>query len=212
MSTMRILFTALLSVSVGTIGAPAQAQTQGPSYWEARGDYGSATFVPGSSDIWAAQVPERSPAPRVLAIDDWTQCYVFNNSTWNIETFNTTYLGSPKTFNLKCGTASTSGYFHIQNKHEIGWRKRITQAQPLADTETWDDFMWFVSKSVWTNYDYSVHEGNGKLCRSAPIKMYEYNASGIGIYKYTFNPTIVWSLSNNLLVTAYPTSQHNCAK
>ena len=178
--------------------------------WEAETGSGSSIFLPGSTDIWATEASENMKLPRLLAFDDWTQCWVFRNTTWSIASFTGNYFGTSKTLALKCGAAESSGYFHILDKHEAQWRSRITQADSSAPTDAWDDLMWFAAKSSWTDYDISVPQGSGKLCRSLKVDLVSRNKLGLEIRRYSFNPTFIWSLNNNVLITAIPSSSSAC--
>ena len=58
--------------------------------------------------------------------------------------------------------------------------------------------------------DISVPQGSGKLCRSLQVNLVSRNNLGVEIRRYSFNPTFIWSLNNNVLITAIPSSSSAC--
>lgn len=171
-------------------------------------------FVPGTTDIWASNEPIQSgPAPRLLALDDWTQCWTFKNESWKIEKFSTDYNGTGKTMSIQCGTENSHGYMHIalgKSKHQQSWRNRVASADPQANTDTWDDLMWWAAVQSWKHPLVSVPQDGGKVCRAGLIEMYGPNSSGKIVYKYTFRPTFIWSLTNDRLITAIASTYDDC--
>jgi hypothetical protein len=154
-----------------------------------------------------------SASPKLIGLVDWSQCYVLNNETWKIQSFSTTYLGAKKTLSIQCGTQATQGYFHIAlpvSGRQQEWRNRITQAQPGANTDGWDDWMWWLAIQTWNAPEVSVNQGNGKVCRSAPIQMYGTSSTGARVLKYTFRPSFVWSITQDRLITAIPSTNSTC--
>lgn len=164
-------------------------------------------------NIGDAQSGQGASTSRLLGYFDWLQCRSFGNETWVISSFNTSYLGAKKSMAIQCGSATTQGYLHIadgQSNHQLGWRNRINQANPGDNTDTWDDFMWWSAQQAWNVPLVSIDQGNNKLCRSAPIKMYARNANGTLSLRYTFNPSFIWSMSMNRLITAIPSTTATC--
>lgn len=150
---------------------------------------------------------------KLLGYLDWLQCRQFNNETWVINSFATSYIGSKRNMSIQCGSASTQGYLHIadgDSKHQQGWRNRITQANPGDNTDMWDDFMWWSAQQAWNSPEISKDQGNNKICRSTPIKMYGRDSNGSLVLKFTFRPTIIWSISANRLITAIPSTTVSC--
>lgn len=150
---------------------------------------------------------------KLLGYLDWLQCRQFNNETWVINSFATSYSGTKRNMAIQCGSASTQGYLHIadgDSKHQQGWRNRITQANPGENTDVWDDFMWWSAQQAWNSPEISKDQGNNKICRSTPIKMYARDSNGSLVLKFTFRPTIIWSISVNRLITAIPSTTASC--
>lgn len=174
--------------------------------WYAVAPLSGATFVPSKQDITAM-------TPKLLGFVDWVSCWKMHNETWAIQSFVTSYLGTKRVMSIQCGTQETHGYFHIalpETERQRQWRNRITQAQPSANTDVWDDFMWDLAMKTWANPDISIDQGNGKVCRSAPIQMFGTGANGQMVLKYTFRPSFVWSVTQNRLITAIPTTTPTC--
>lgn len=180
------------------------------------GTKSSVAFAPISGSIFSStkgRTEPNSAGPRLLGYFDWLQCWNYANDTWAISSFKTTYLGVAKTMSIQCGSARTHGYLHIvlgDSNHENGWRNRIAQANPGDNTDSWDDLMWWSAQQAWMRPDVSVNVGNGKVCRSAPIAMFGRNPNGSQYVKYTFRPTFIWSITDNRLITAIPSTSASC--
>lgn len=185
---------------------PSPASTATPS-WFAVAQNSASTFTPKSAK------DSTSSDLKLLGLLDWSQCYVTKNETWKIQSFITTYLGARKVLSIQCGSQGTQGYLHVAlpaTGRQQQWRDRITQAQPGANTDSWDDFMWWLAQQTWTNPAVSVEQGIGKVCRSAPIQMFGTNSNGVRVLKYTFNPSFAWSITQDRLITAIPTTTSTC--
>ena len=78
------------------------------------------------------------------------------------------------------------------------------------NTDSWDDLMWMAAKDSWSDKAFTMNVGSGKVCRSAPIEMYGRNPDGSITLKYTFRPTFIWSMTDNRLITAIPSSSPTC--
>lgn len=151
--------------------------------------------------------------PNLLQIDDWDKCWIQHVASWQIEAFTTRYLGARKRMSIQCGTSGTHGYLHIalgDNNHQDGWRRRVKQAEPQANSDSWDDLMWFSAKSTWSSPETSIEKGSGKICRSGPVQMFQTRANGSKVLKYTFRPTFIWSITANRLITAIETTATSC--
>lgn len=193
--------------SIAFVGSPTQASSGG--YWMAVSSNSSITLIDGQVDIWAAEVTP-DPRSRLLAFDDWTQCNVLGNDSWVIASFTGFWGTTSKNLNLKCGSETTMGYLHIRSGHESQWRNRLTQSGYTGSTDEWDDLMWGSAEVAWKDPDVTKILGQGKVCRSASMQMYLVYPNGYREYKYTFSPTFIWSMTNNLLITAIPSSQPTC--
>lgn len=186
------------------------------AYLPGTGEY----FIPGEApSIWEDQTSSEhdanDPSPFLLAPDDWIQCWWFNNDSWAITSFTAGWDGELKEMALQCGfhdsaTGTGQGYKHIAYGHEEQWRDRITQAQPGANTDSWGDLMWNVASRSWFDAYDSSGPYNGKLCIAGYVEMYGPNPSGQIVKKYTFYPTFSWSLTNDRLITAIPSSASGC--
>jgi len=203
-------FAALSCASLMTFGSvstsPASSATR--SDWMAVNPATGDTYLEGQVDIWASAPVD--PRTRLLGVDDWTQCWVLGNQSWVISSFVGSWGTISKSLALKCGSASTMGYFHILAGHQSQWRDRISQTGTSASTDSWDDFMWWAAEQTWKKPQDTVNQGSGKICRFAPMEMYGPNSSGQMVYKYTFVPTFVWSMTNNLLITGFPPPTRYC--
>jgi len=203
-------FAALSCASLITFGSasasPASSATQ--SDWMAVNPATGDSYREGQVDIWAP--PPLDPRTRLLAPDDWTQCWVLRNQSWVISSFAGSWGTIKKNLDLKCGSASTMGYFHILDKHQAQWRNRISQTGTTTSTDSWDDFMWWAAEQTWKNPQETVNQGSGKVCRFAPMEMFGPDSSGQIVHKYTFVPTYIWSMTNNHLITGFPPTTRYC--
>lgn len=148
---------------------------------------------------------------KLLGLADWLQCWNFANNSWVISSFQA--LAAKRTMSIQCGSQTTHGYLHIalgKSGHQSGWRNRILQANPTLNTDSWDDLMWMAAKDSWNDKAFTMNVGSGKVCRSAPIEMYGRNPDGSLTLKYTFRPTFIWSMTENRLITAIPSSSPTC--
>lgn len=194
----------LLAGSAAKAGQPSSSST--PS-WFAVAPLSGAVFIPPISNA------SSSVNPKLLQLDDWSYCWIQHLESWQIAAFTTRYLGARKRMSIQCGSASTQGYLHIalgKNNHQKGWRDRVKEAEPRANTDSWDDLMWFAAKSTWTSPELSAPKGAGKLCRSGPIEMFQTLPNGSKVLKYTFSPTFIWSITSYRLITAIETTVPSC--
>jgi hypothetical protein len=148
---------------------------------------------------------------KLLGLADWLQCWNFANYSWVISSFQAPV--AKRTMSIQCGSQTSHGYLHIalgKSGHQSGWRNRIFQANPAMNTDSWDDLMWMAAKDSWSDKAFTMNVGSGKVCRSAPIEMYGRNPDGSITLKYTFRPTFIWSMTDNRLITAIPSSSPTC--
>jgi hypothetical protein len=130
-----------------------------------------------------------------------------------LDWFATTFRGSKRSLSIQCGSASTHGYLHIaegKSGHQRGWRKRVTMANPFANSDAWGELMWWSAIQSWVHPDVSLSQGNGKVCRSALIRMSGLGAPGSQNRTYVFRPTFIWSVTNDRLITAIPSTTFTC--
>jgi hypothetical protein len=199
---------ASLGVQAREINKPNPAPTNQTSPLYAVSPNANETFTFADSN----SIKDEAGA-KLLGYFDWLQCREFNNQTWVISSFSTSYLGTKRNMSIQCGSPSTQGYLHIadgDSKHQQGWRSRVTQANAGDNTDVWDDFMWWSAQQAWNAPEVSKDQGNGKVCRSTPIKMYGRASNGTLVLKYTFRPSIVWSVTANRLITAIPSTTSTC--
>jgi hypothetical protein len=148
---------------------------------------------------------------KLLGFADWLQCWNFANYSWVISSFQA--QAAKRTMSIQCGSQTTHGYLHIalgKSGHQSGWRNRILQANPTLNTDSWDDLMWMAAKDSWNDNAFTMNVGRGKVCRSVPVEMYGRNPDGSITLKYTFRPTFIWSITENRLITAIPSSSPSC--
>jgi hypothetical protein len=89
------------------------------------------------------------------------------------------------------------------------WSKDWQQVLTLSHgSGYWDDQMAFAVQEIVKapEVGYPKDAGSQKLCYSAPMMI--VNPS----YKYskTYHPTVIVSVNNKLVITAYPTTSPNC--
>ncbi|TFC85407.1 hypothetical protein [Cryobacterium sp. TMT3-29-2] len=176
--------------------------------WYAVSPATGEVFVPGETDIWAP--PESEPgtvSPMLLDPADWWECHNNNNSSWVIVDYPYWWDGNKKTMKLECGVSESYGWFHIRDGHMDQWKARITQATPGANTDPWDDLMWWGATGALDYPFNSSGPTNGKLCVTTQIDMYNRSTQQ---YVYTFYPTYSWSLTNDRLITGYPSTNPGC--
>jgi len=81
----------------------------------------------------------------------------------------------------------------------------------IADRESgfhWDDFMAdFVQYVLATPDRYTVEYG-GKRCYTGYFQLYRSDWT----FLYAFEPTVIVSVSNNRVITAYPTTTEDCSR
>ena len=111
---------------------------------------------------------------------------------------------------LRCGTSSY-GWHHIQQRHQREWQQRLDTANEIGPgpADTWDDLMALATAAVLRNPWWYTVEYDGKRCFTQSILVYQ-NANGQEIFRAW--PTIVLSMSNQQVITSYPTSVQDCTR
>ncbi|MEF9981081.1 MULTISPECIES: hypothetical protein [unclassified Glutamicibacter] len=166
-------------------------------------EHSSLIFPPASDAESPSGLQVANPA--LLGAIDSFNCNVSRNRGWNVTSYTakgySAFAGGK--VNLKCGTSSTSGYLHIKSRHAYEWAKRIGS---VGGYGRWDDFMDYATRSILKNPAMIRNAGGGKLCYSAPIVLTNAKRTK----KVTFNPTVVISKTNKLVITSYPSSKPAC--
>jgi len=130
-----------------------------------------------------------------------------------LDWFATKFMGSNRTFSIQCGSAKTHGYLHVaegKSGHQRGWRKRVIMTNWAGSSDAWDELMWWSAIQSWNSPEISVNQAGGKSCRTALIEMWGPNISGVQNRKYIFRPTFIWSVTNDRLITAIPSTTSTC--
>lgn len=120
-------------------------------------------------------------------------------STWTVETFPSLSDG---TVSLLCGS-STSGYIHIKSRHDTEW------ASQMGGPGAWDDYMVWASANALAKPKFSNFQTGQKQCYTTPILVYRIQ-NGAPKYVKTFNPTVIISTNNKIVITSIPTTTSNC--
>ena len=63
-------------------------------------------------------------------------------------------------------------------------------------------------RTILDSYNRYTVEYNGKRCYSSEVVISDLQ----GNVKIDFNPTVIVSMSNNPIITAYPTSSQDCTR
>ncbi|MDF2563333.1 MAG: hypothetical protein K0R99_4779 [Microbacterium sp.] len=106
---------------------------------------------------------------------------------------------------LQCGpiNAKTYGWHHIQKEHQPQWETRLAQGGiPLS----WDDLMAISTEAVLTEPTRWTVEYGGKRCYTAPVEIINPQQQVV----LDFSPSVVVSMTNNRVITSYPTTQSDC--
>lgn len=103
---------------------------------------------------------------------------------------------------LKCGTL-WDGYIHIRDRHQSSW-----ETQNLGGLY-WDDNMaWATSRALMAPSMVTNRPGS-KRCYTTPIQVFLY-ANGVMQLVKTFNPTVIVSTNNKIVITSIPTTKSSC--
>lgn len=150
-----------------------------------------------------ADVAELSTlTPLLLDPVDVFNCNVRKNSNHTVNNYTAKAFGSftGGTVALKCETAE-DGWIHIKRQHADQWQYKLDR---VAGTGTWDDLMGFAVKEALSHPGTIANGGQGKLCFSTPIELHR----GTTVVK--FNPTVIISMNNRKVITAYPSNRQQC--
>ena len=202
---------ASLALAAGGAG-PAVAQSSGavPSGSEIRvgATYEESTLIGVTGDL---------VSPYLFDPIDSFQCEVIHNAdhmivemdTWPITTPSGGYLWSGGDTDLRCGTEQTSGWWHIQSRHQKStaahpnsWETIRDSASAVLGYETyfsWDDFMWMAVQDMFTYPMETSYEGNDKVCISNTFSIWKDD-----VPVYTFWVNTIASRNNLLIISAYP--------
>ena len=104
---------------------------------------------------------------------------------------------------LTCGNAN-GGYIHIRSGHQADWQA-TTPAFRL-----WDDYMVWTVAGILRAPDVMQVQENMKRCYSAPINFYDETRVKPVLLK-TIHPTVIVSINNKRIVTAYPSNRQSCS-
>lgn len=114
---------------------------------------------------------------------------------------------------LQCGpnnNNSAYGWHHIEQNHQGQWQSRVEQIVAASGGQgiPWDDLMdGFTGMTLDTPGSWTVEYG-GKRCYTVPITVADENNQDL----FTINPTVVVSMTNNRLITSYPTTNQDCTR
>jgi hypothetical protein len=198
---------ALTLVLSGTVTANAAEgfQTDAPGWYVIAPDGSSEMVEPGS-----ARLSESTPGSSGRLLDPWmwSQCWAFNDSNFVITSYKWGWYGTSTKIDLKCGfqneaTGSGSGYKHIAANHQKDWQNKLDQ---IGDYRySWDDVMSAGVHAALTYPDYTTSQAGQKRCAYGILAY----VSSKGIQQM-FEPTIVWSENNKLIITAIPKTKGSC--
>ncbi|KQP71201.1 hypothetical protein ASF40_05195 [Microbacterium sp. Leaf288] len=108
---------------------------------------------------------------------------------------------------LQCGPISTKtyGWHHIQDRHQNQWQARVNA---IPSSVAWDDFMEGITRQVLDWPDNYTKEYGGKRCYTSMIQIWTTS----GTLLYTFNPSVVVSMTNNRVITSYAPDTTDCRR
>lgn len=162
-------------------------------------------------------IPEPTPpepgTTTPLLINDpvaWASCFgpIFN-SNYPLRSFDWVPQATDTVY-LQCGPHDTKtyGWHHIQDGHQSQWQTRADTASGVPGGIAWDDFMADITSQLLEWPDRYTVEYSGKRCYTGYIQIWDLN----GNLKYDFNPTIIVSMTNNRVITSYPTTNQDCSR
>lgn len=162
-------------------------------------------------------MPEPSSAPsgtvQPMLINDaaaWSACFgPFLNSTYPLRSFGFVAQATDTVY-LQCGPkdSKTFGWHHIQDGHQLSWQTRVDNIPGGGAGIAWDDFMADITSQVLDMTDRYTVEYNGKRCYTSTFLI----SSTSGQIAYQFNPSVVVSMTNNRVITSYPSTNQDCAR
>lgn len=219
-----VIAIALVTVASSAISAPAIASTPAPE----------PTLEPASDSAYLIQVGDADPIPipdtsplfpeaptpddstiQPLLIDDpgaWVACFgpLFN------PTYTLKPLGLPhfdRVIHLTCGPHDTKtyGWHHIQDHHQSEWQTRLDAASTAGagPADTWDDLMALSTELVLAEPWWYTVEYSGKRCFTQHIAIFEADS---GATVLEFWPTVIVSMTNDRVITSYPTTNEDCSR
>lgn len=195
-----VLAAALAAVPMTAQAATTPAQTPGFADIVAPGDY----FVgpdgqPVPIGLLGGPSDPDVMTPFLIDPVDHVQCKVRNNADHAIVKFSAKkvsgFAGGEIT--LKCGTATSSGYKHIQSGKQADWQARSNQ-EGLG--RAWDDMMAGVVSLTLSNPRTSTIQTGNKVCYSANFILRDKN----GILKAQYDSRVIVSANNKIIITAIP--------
>lgn len=167
----------------------------------------------------AATAPEGSVTPYL--INDpvaYAACFGFpQNANYPLASYGNVSFATGTVY-LQCGPIGLKsyGWHHMQSNHQSQWEGRVVQMTGLPygspGTPAWDDFMEsFIKQTLWEPGGITK-EYSGKRCYTAIFDVYRLSSNGTPVYQYTFNPTTILSMSNNRVISSYPTTSQDCTR
>lgn len=213
-TVVRALTAATVTFALVAVGGPVASAAQGRSNSAARPvaealvpqsgsgktDTRPYALAPNGDRFYFEEAPSQEPGtitPYVEAIDRF-MCSLVGNENHMVNSWDMNYVIHGQV-RLNCGTAATSGYNHIQDRHADDWIWFLEGFGLYG--ANWDDFMEFVTGSVVQAPGYYSLQGNGKLCFTAPVIIYD--SDGLD---WTMNPSVIVSQNNKIVITSYPDS------
>lgn len=161
---------------------------------------------------------EESVQPLLLDPVDVLNCQTLNNADHVVKPYDVFWPtshpdGSPwiaaGAFNLKCGTAYTNGWKHIQDRHQYStsshpnsWESIRAAAASVGGNPVfaWDDYM---DHAIQDTIDYPMPVprdiGSNKACFSTIFHIWVGETP-----KYSWYVNSIMSVNNRLVISAYP--------
>lgn len=195
---------AVMATTMTLAASPAWAGEDDQSGWHVKaGD----TWIPADELVPVGELgmepPTESPEPstQLISFDQWAECYLFNNEGYILKHYNQPWNGVVNDITLRCGSAS-GGYKHIEAQHKSQWEDRLNAVPGGASWGSWDDLMSVAIVSALDWSDWLEDRPGNKRCAYGTVAWYDSE----GHITYIFQPTIVWSINNESIITAIPTS------
>lgn len=158
-------------------------------------------------------------APQLIGFNQWVDCFSLNNENGVFAEYNHFYDGVGQDVRLKCGN-NTWGYKHIRsgtkgdNGKESLWQAKLDGARAAGwdaeaqGVESWDDLMAASAGNVITWPEYrAVNPVNKKTCGVTEIIFVNMNTGEI---VYSYLDLVIWSNTNDRLLTTYPQPRSTC--
>ncbi|MGW9112135.1 hypothetical protein [Microbacterium sp. NPDC055683] len=140
----------------------------------------------------------------------WASCFgPTYNATYPLRSFAWVPQATDTVY-LQCGPHDTKsyGWHHIQKNHQAQWQTRADNASGVPGAIAWDDFMADITSQILEWPDRYTVQYSGKRCYTALIQIWDTK----GNLKYQFNPTVIVSMTNNRVITSYPTTNEDCRR